>query len=77
VYANFAECPKGEVRRISIPRTPVNRGSTFYYLPMVLAAEGGSLNNPLFCLVDDPLVLEGQVNPSLPALALCGFLLGN
>jgi hypothetical protein len=26
VCANFRECPKGEVRRISIPRTPVNKG---------------------------------------------------
>jgi len=25
VNANFAEIPKGEVRRIPIPRTPVNR----------------------------------------------------
>src|SRR5918994_2778532 len=25
-YANFRECPKGEVRRIPIPRTPVNKG---------------------------------------------------
>jgi hypothetical protein len=24
--ANFAECPKGEVRRIPIPRTLVNKG---------------------------------------------------
>src|SRR5215208_7452462 len=24
--AKFAECPKGEVRRIPIPRTPVNKG---------------------------------------------------
>src|SRR5688572_914856 len=24
--ANFRECPKGEVRRILIPRTPVNKG---------------------------------------------------
>jgi primase-polymerase (primpol)-like protein len=24
--AKFAECPKGEVRRITIPRTPVNKG---------------------------------------------------
>src|SRR5215212_1197814 len=24
--ANFRECPKGEVRRIPIPRTPVNKG---------------------------------------------------
>jgi hypothetical protein len=23
---NFGECPKGEVRRIPIPRTPVNKG---------------------------------------------------
>src|SRR5215210_2753592 len=23
--ANFRECPKGEVRRISLPRTPVNK----------------------------------------------------
>jgi hypothetical protein len=23
---NFGEIPKGEVRRITIPRTPVNRG---------------------------------------------------
>jgi hypothetical protein len=23
---NFRECPKGEVRRIPIPRTPVNKG---------------------------------------------------
>jgi hypothetical protein len=27
VYANFAECPKGEVPRIHIPRTPVNKGN--------------------------------------------------
>jgi hypothetical protein len=27
---NFAECPKGEVRRIPIPRTPVNRGKGLY-----------------------------------------------
>jgi hypothetical protein len=26
VYANFAEYPKGEVRRIPLPRTPVNKG---------------------------------------------------
>jgi hypothetical protein len=26
VYANFAESPNGEVRRIPIPRTPVNKG---------------------------------------------------
>src|SRR5215204_4517423 len=26
VYANFAESPKGEVRRIPIRRTPVNKG---------------------------------------------------
>jgi hypothetical protein len=25
--ANFRECPKGEVHRISIPRTPVNKGN--------------------------------------------------
>ena len=25
--ANFGETPKGEVRRIYIPRTPVNKGS--------------------------------------------------
>jgi hypothetical protein len=25
-YAKFAESPKGEVRRIHIPRTPVNKG---------------------------------------------------
>src|SRR5215217_5968302 len=25
VYANLAESPKGEVRRITIPRTPVNK----------------------------------------------------
>jgi hypothetical protein len=24
-YANFRECPKGEVRRTYLPRTPVNR----------------------------------------------------
>jgi hypothetical protein len=24
--SNFAECPKGEVRRILIPRTSVNKG---------------------------------------------------
>jgi hypothetical protein len=24
--ANFGECPKGELRRIPIPRTPVNKG---------------------------------------------------
>src|SRR5919112_3377032 len=24
--ANFRECPKGELRRIPIPRTPVNKG---------------------------------------------------
>jgi hypothetical protein len=26
VYANFAESPKGELRRIPIPRTSVNKG---------------------------------------------------
>ena len=26
MYAKFAESPKGEVRRIPIPRTPVNKG---------------------------------------------------
>jgi hypothetical protein len=26
VNAKFAESPKGEVRKISIPRTPVNKG---------------------------------------------------
>src|SRR5215217_4788391 len=26
VYANFREYPKGEVRRIPLPRTPVNKG---------------------------------------------------
>ena len=25
MYANFGECPKGEVRRIPIPRTRVNK----------------------------------------------------
>jgi hypothetical protein len=38
VYANFAECPKSEVRRISIPRTPVNKGRkngrSCYYAPI-------------------------------------------
>jgi hypothetical protein len=28
VYANFAECPKGEVRRIPIPRTRVNNANS-------------------------------------------------
>ena len=55
----------------------VNRGSSFYYRPMVLEAEGESLNNPLLCFVDDPLGLEGQVNPSRRAPALSGFLFGN
>ena len=26
VYANFGESPEGELRRIPIPRTPVNKG---------------------------------------------------
>src|SRR5215203_735719 len=30
VYANFAESPKGEVRRILIPRTSVNKGKIPY-----------------------------------------------
>jgi hypothetical protein len=37
-YANYEECPKGEVRRIPIPRTPVNN-TLVVYLPIRFIAD--------------------------------------
>src|ERR687897_2412572 len=57
VYANFAEGPKGEVRRITIPRTPVNSSEEGTARELVILAQ----NPTAATLVGPSIVQERQV----------------
>src|SRR5215208_6377680 len=50
-YANFAESPKGEVRRIPIPRTSVNKGKR----------KGWVLRDPALLVTASDLLLVGRL----------------
>jgi hypothetical protein len=55
---NFRESPKGEVRRILIPRTPVNKGKKSREAEVSLVDQGEAVALAAAIVVDVVVVLE-------------------